>query len=95
MSNDPEQIRREIERTRSELSDNVNALGDKVNPGSIAKRQASRVRGAATSVKDAVMGSASDAADTGQQVATTMGDAVTNARTRSPARRRAPRSPPA
>ena len=79
MSNDPEQIRREIERTRSELSDNVNALGDKVNPGSIAKRQVSRVRGAATSVKDAVLGSASDAADTGQQVATTMGDAVSDA----------------
>jgi hypothetical protein len=79
MSNDPEQIRREIERTRTELSDNVNALGDKVNPGSIAKRQVGRVRGAATSVKDAVMGSAADAADTGQQVATTMGDAVTGA----------------
>ena len=79
MSNDPEQIRREIERTRSELSDNVNALGDKVNPGSIAKRQVSRVRGAATSVKEAVLGSASDAADSGQQVATTMGEAVSNA----------------
>jgi len=79
MSNDPEQIRREIERTRTELSDNVNALGDKVNPGSIAKRQVGRVRGAATSVKDAVMGSAADTADTGQQVATTMGDAVTGA----------------
>jgi hypothetical protein len=81
MSNDPEQIRREIERTRSELSDNVNALGEKVNPGSIAKRQVSRVRGAAISVKESVMGSAADAADTGQQVATTMGDAVTNAPT--------------
>ena len=79
MTNDPDQIRREIERTRSDLSDNVNALGDKVNPGSIAKRQVGRVRGAATSVKDAVMGSAADAADTGQQVATTMGDAVSNA----------------
>jgi hypothetical protein len=79
MSNDPEQIRREIERTRSELSDNVNALGDKVNPGSIAKRQVGRVHSAATSVKDAVLGSASDAADTGQQVATTMGDAVSDA----------------
>lgn len=79
MNTDPEQIRREIERTRSDLSENVNALGDKVNPGSIAKRQVGKVRGAATSVKDAVMGSASDAADTGQQVATTMGDAVSNA----------------
>jgi gas vesicle protein len=57
----------------------LTALGDKVNPGSIAKRQVSRVRGAATSVKDAVMGSAADAADTGQQVAGTMGDAVSNA----------------
>ena len=79
MSSDPDQIRREIERTRTGLSDNVNALGDKVNPGSIARRQAGRVRGAATSVKDAVLGSASDAAGTGQQVATTMGDAVSNA----------------
>jgi len=79
MSNDPEQIRREIERTRSELSDNVNALGDKVNPGSIAKRQVSRVRGAATSVKDAVLGSASEAADNTQQLAGTVGDAVSDA----------------
>ena len=77
MSNDPEQIRREIERTRSDLSDNVNALGDKVNPGSIAKRQAGRVRGAAVSVKEAVMGSASDATDTG--AVGTVGDAVSDA----------------
>ncbi len=79
MSNDPEQIRREIERTRSELSDNVNALGDKVNPGSIAKRQVGRVRGAATSVKDAVLGSAADATDSGQRVAGNVGDAVADA----------------
>jgi gas vesicle protein len=73
MSNDPEQIRREIDRTRTELSDNVNALGDKVNPGSIAKRQVGRVRGAATSVKDAVMGSAADTAD---RASTTAGGVV-------------------
>ena len=81
MSNDPEQIRREIERTRAELSDNVNALGDKVNPGSIAKRQVGRVRGAATSVKDAVLGSASDAADTTQSIAGEVGGAVADAPT--------------
>ena len=80
MSNDPEQIRREIERTRAELSDNVNALGDKVNPGSIAKRQVGRVRGAATSVKDAVLGSASDAATT-QSIAGEVGGAVADAPT--------------
>ena len=81
MSNDPEQIRREIARTRTELSENVNALGDKVNPGSIAKRQVGRVRCAAASVKDAVLGSASDAADTGQRVAGSIGDTVTDAPT--------------
>ena len=79
MSNDPEQIRREIERTRNDLSDNVNALGDKVNPGSIAKRQAGKVRGAAVSVKEAVLGSASDAADSGRGVVGSAGDAVSDA----------------
>ena len=79
MSNDPEQIRREIERTRNDLSDNVNALGDKVNPGSIAKRQAGKVRGAAVSVKEAVLGSASDAADSGRGVVGSVGDAVSDA----------------
>ena len=77
MSTDPDQIRREIERTRSDLSDNVNALGDKVNPGSIAKRQVGRFRGAATSVKEAVLGSDSDPTDTG--VAGTVSDPVTGA----------------
>jgi gas vesicle protein len=79
MSNDPDQIRREIERTRSELSDNVNALCDKVNPGSIAKRQVGRVRGAATSVKEAVLGSDSDVADSAGSVAGTVSDAVSDA----------------
>src|SRR6185312_6957189 len=77
MSNDPEQIRREIARTRGDLSDNVNALGDKVNPGSIARRQVGRVRGAAVSVKEALLGSDSDATDTG--AIGTMGDAVSDA----------------
>ena len=81
MSNDPEQIRREIERTRTELSDNVNALGDKVNPGSIAKRQVGRVRGAAISVKDAVHGQRLRCRRHRAAVAGTVGDAVSDAPT--------------
>ena len=77
MSNDPDQIRREIERTRGDLSDNVNALGDKVNPGSIAKRQVGKVRSAAVSVKEAVLGSDADPTDTG--AAGSVGDAVSGA----------------
>lgn len=77
MSNDPDQIRREIERTRSDLSGNVNALGDKVNPGSIARRQVGRVRGAAVSVKETVMGRDADPTDGG--VVGSVGDAVSDA----------------
>lgn len=75
-SNDPEVIRREIEATRAGLSDDVNALGDKVNPASVARRQTEKVRGAAQSMRDAVMGSASDAAEQGQNALSGARDAV-------------------
>lgn len=59
-SNDPDEIRAEIERTRSDLSDNVNALADSVNPAHVAGRQVDKVKGAVfgarDSVKDKVMG---------------------------------------
>lgn len=78
-SNDPEVIRREIEATRAGLSDDVNALGDKVNPASVARRQTEKVRGAAQSVRDAVMGTASDVTDHGQQVVSGARDTVAEA----------------
>lgn len=62
MSTDPQAIREDIERTRSELSSDVDALTDKVSPSRAAHRQADRVRSAFTSAKDAVMGTASDQA---------------------------------
>jgi gas vesicle protein len=57
---DPEVIREEIERTRQELGEDVDALADKVNPSKIAQRQTDKVKGKLNSVKDRVMGSASD-----------------------------------
>ena len=57
VSNDPDEIRADIERTRAELSDNVDALADTANPKNIAKRQASRVKQAAVGVKEHIMGS--------------------------------------
>ena len=56
MSTDPDQIRDDIERTRAELSSDVDALTDKVSPTQAAQRQAERVRSAAPGVKDRVMG---------------------------------------
>ncbi len=59
--NDPDQIRREIEATRADLSNNVNALSESVKPGNVARRQVDKVMGSAADLKDRVMGSADDA----------------------------------
>lgn len=61
-SRDPDALRAEIDQTRANLSQNVNALGDAVTPGNIARRQASKATGAAVGLKDKVMGSAHDSA---------------------------------
>lgn len=62
-TNDPDAIRSDIERTRHDLSQNVDALSDKVNPSNIAHRQGDKVRGAVNDAKEKVFGSASDAKD--------------------------------
>ena len=61
MTSDPDQIRNDIEATRSDLSANVNALADSVRPSSVARRQADRVKGGLSDLKDKVMGTADDA----------------------------------
>jgi len=60
MSSDPDEIRSDIERTRYELSSNVDALADKVSPGRVLHRQGDRLRSAGGSLRDRVMGSADD-----------------------------------
>ncbi|MER7588123.1 DUF3618 domain-containing protein [Micromonospora sp. NPDC127501] len=59
MSSDPDRIRREIETTRNELSNDVDALTDKVNPRRIAGDRVGQARGAFTRAKEKVMGSSS------------------------------------
>lgn len=78
MSN-PDVIRQDIERTRAELGQDVDALADKVNPGKIAERQGRKVRHAFTSVKDRVMGVASDATHGAQDAIADAGSAVADA----------------
>jgi gas vesicle protein len=62
MSQSAEEIRAEIETTRRELGQDVDALADKVTPSKIVDRQKNKLRGALSSVKDRVMGAADDAA---------------------------------
>jgi len=56
-SNDPDAIRAEIAETRAELSYNVDSLADTANPKHIASRQVDNVKGAATGLKERIMGS--------------------------------------
>lgn len=63
-SQDPDELRRQIEHTRSDLSRNVNALGEAADPGAIAKRQAGKVgdkiTGAGRRIKESIMGGGDD-----------------------------------
>ena len=75
MTNNPDQIRREIEDTRGRLSSDVNALTETVSPSNVARRQADKVAGAATSVKERVMGAADDVRGSGSDAASSVGRA--------------------
>lgn len=74
MSDSPDEIRANIERTRSELGSDVDALADKVNPSKIVDRQVDRVRGAFGSVRERVMGAADDASSSLSGAASSVGD---------------------
>lgn len=65
-SSDPDVIRRQIEDTRRELSYDVDALNEKVNPARVMDRRVSAAKGRLTSVKERVMGSASDTGSAAQ-----------------------------
>jgi hypothetical protein len=60
-SSDPDVIRRQIEDTRRELSYDVDALNEKVNPARVVDRRVTAAKGRMTGLKDKVMGSAHDA----------------------------------
>lgn len=59
-TNDPDEIRREIDRTRANLSHDVNALADEANPRQIARRQVQKVRSSAGSLRERLFGSDDD-----------------------------------
>ncbi|MGT2426063.1 DUF3618 domain-containing protein [Amnibacterium kyonggiense] len=80
---DPDTIRRNIEARRADLSDDVDALAEKVNPSSIADRQKEKVKDRVRSARDSVMGatrSAKDALPGGHDAAGVAGSAVGTAK---------------
>src|SRR5688500_6476266 len=65
-SSDPDVIRRQIEDTRRELSYDVDALNEKVNPARVVDRRVTAAKGRITRVKEKVMGTASSTTSTAQ-----------------------------
>lgn len=79
MSTDPNMIRYDIEKTRVELGEDVDALADKVNPQKIAQRQTHKVKSAFAGVKNRLMGTADDMRHSGSSTASSVGEAVSDA----------------
>ncbi|MCK2212295.1 DUF3618 domain-containing protein [Actinomadura sp. ATCC 31491] len=63
MGTRPEEVRSEIAATRAELAADVDRLADRTSPARIARRRTDRMRQAARSFRERVMGTPSYAAD--------------------------------
>ncbi len=79
MTDSPEAIRADIERKRRELSQDTDALVDKVTPSKIAQRQTDKIKGAFGSVRERVMGAADDAGSSLHGASSTVTDGVSSA----------------
>lgn len=60
MGQSAEELRRDIERTREELGGTIDAIGDRVSPSRVVERRTNRMKDSFGSVRDRVMGSATD-----------------------------------
>jgi gas vesicle protein len=78
-SSDPDVIRRQIEDTRRELSYDVDALNEKVNPARVMDRRVTAAKGRMTGIKDKVMGTAHDTTYSAHGVASNAAGSVQGA----------------
>ena len=94
MGQSAQQVRADIERTREDLGQDLDAIGDKISPRQAVRRQTDRVRATLTDMKERVMGSAESATsavssegssvagsvrDAASDVASSVGDAASGA----------------
>ncbi|SNR72947.1 DUF3618 domain-containing protein [Blastococcus mobilis] len=78
-SSDPDVIRRQIEDTRRELSYDVDALNEKVNPARVVDRRVTAAKGRMSSIREKVMGSAQDTTSQAQGMASNAAGSVQGA----------------
>ena len=76
MSENPDEIRSEIEETRRRLGTNVDVVADKVTPSHVVLRQTEKVKDAAFGVKENIMGAADEAVDSGRSAIEDAGAAI-------------------
>jgi gas vesicle protein len=79
MSENPDEIRSDIEETRRRLGTNVDAVADKVTPSHVVRRQREKVRDAVFGVKENIMEAADDVTDKGRSAIEDAGAAVSEA----------------
>lgn len=75
----PDQLKADIERTRGELTADVDALAEKVSPSQIARRRTEGMKQRAASVKERVMGHADDLASTTRSGMSSAGSTASSA----------------
>lgn len=80
-----ERIRQDIEKTRAELSQDVDSLTDKVSPARIVERRVDKAKGAFSGAKEKVMGAAPSMPSTSPgQAAGDAKESLTNAASGNP-----------
>lgn len=83
MSTDPTEIRAQIENTRANLSEDVDALAYRANPAHVAERQVAKVKESGSRLLDRVLGSAEDVRDSAVDTMHSVGDVPDAARRRT------------
>jgi uncharacterized protein DUF3618 len=78
MTSDPDRIRLDIETTRRELSADVDALTEKVDPRRVVHRRTDRARGALSNLRETVMGGASTAEEATRDTLSSVQDSTTS-----------------
>ena len=74
----PDQIEMDIERTREDLRQNVDALKDKLSPTHAAKRSAARLGESVSQARDTLMGTAEDSVAKTQESITGVSDKISS-----------------
>ena len=75
-SNSPEEIQEDIERTRQDLRENVDALQEKVSIKGAASRTTDRVKESVSSMKDTIMGTADSGIGSAKDAVASVGEST-------------------